>query len=75
MTEGLRIIDIFISKLMAAPVLEGFARRWFFKHLAISSVISLVAAEFWWRGYELPRLATRDKYYRDMGVEWVRIVE
>lgn len=60
---------------MVAPVIEGAARKWFFKHLAISSALGLVAGETWWRGYEVPRKAKRDKYYADMGVEWTRIVD
>ena len=60
---------------MVAPVLEGLGRRWFFKHLAMGSALGLAAGELWWRGYELPRIATRDKYYRDLGVDWVRIVD
>ena len=60
---------------MTAPIIEGMARRWFFKHLTIASLIGFAGAELWWRGYAVPRIEKRDAYYQNMGVDWVRIVE
>lgn len=60
---------------MVAPVIEGSARRWVTKHLSIAVVTAFVAGEIWWRGYALPRIQRRDKYYQALGVDWVRIVD
>ena len=60
---------------MTAPVIEGTARRWFFKHLTLATLLGLSMAELWWRGYALPRRDRRDAYYRNLGVDWVRIVD
>lgn len=60
---------------MVAPVLEGAARRWFFKHITIATALGVLGGEIWWRGYALPRREARDKYFADLGVEWTRIVD
>lgn len=60
---------------MVAPVLEGAARRWFYKHVGISMVVGIVAAEAWYRGYEIPRREKRNRYYEELGVKWTPIVE
>ena len=60
---------------MVAPVIEGTGRRWFFKHLAISTTLAFALAEAHERLYVRKRIAVRDKYYEDVGVKWTRIVD
>lgn len=57
------------------PVFAGAGRRWVFLNLAISVALGFTAAELYWRLYALPRREKRDKYYRDRGVDWVRLVD
>jgi hypothetical protein len=60
---------------MVAPIIEGSARRWFYKHMTISFGLGIIGAECWSRFYEIPRKAHRDAYYRSQGVEWTRIID
>ena len=60
---------------MVAPVIVGTGRRWFFKHLAISSILAFTLAEAHDRLYVQKRIAIRDKYYEDLGVKWTKIVD
>lgn len=60
---------------MAAPIIEGSARRWLMRNIFIGIGVGVVAAEAWWRGYCVPRIEKRDEFYRKMGIDWVRIVD
>ncbi len=57
------------------PVIQGSARRAFFRHVAIAAVLGFIGGEIWWRGYVLPRKARRDEYYRSQGVTIVHPFE
>lgn len=60
--------------MSVAPLIEGSGRRWVVRSLAIGLGMGFVAAEAWWRLYELPRRAHRDEYYAKLGVTWNRII-
>ncbi len=57
-----------------APIFEGASRRWAIRNLTIAGVLAFAGGEAWWHLYELPRRRQRDEYYRNLGVEWKRLV-
>ncbi len=59
----------------SAPVLEGAGRRWFFRHLGIGLGLGFLFAEAFWRLHAVPRRSRRDQYYKELGVEWTKIID
>lgn len=53
------------------PVIEGMARRAFFKHLFIGFSIAIMGGELFWHGHVKPRQILRTQYYKEKGVEFV----
>ena len=63
------------SEQRGLPVISGFGRRYFFKHVAIAIGLGVLGAEAFWRLYVVPRNRRRDEYYRSIGVEFERLVD
>lgn len=63
-----------ISSPNAPPVISGMARRWAIRTITIGIGIGILFAEAYHRLYVLPRQRKVEKYYKERGVEFDRII-
>ena len=56
------------------PVIEGLARKYFYKHLTIASIIGVAVAEGYWHFHVIPRRKKRDAFFEHFGIEYDKMI-